>query len=1353
MKRSYSVFTTVLAALIASVLSPVAADQPTGTTAKWVEAMLDSRAAVLAKHQPQPEDVVTEELSGAAIKDLEIDISGWKEVWLVSLHRRATVIVGDPFVVDAKGKKTSFGSLPILSRGGSSGDPVENRIAKKRPLQIGDEQFRRGFAMPGVSFLQIKTDAKYDKLTLQAGSAPKGRDPVVLKVASSQPPELAAWIRLETRFPEQSEWWYRDNDWPVAWFVTDDPSDITAERQFVARRTGACKEFGKSLKEAYTTLVKEETPGGDRRYLEVYAKAMALSRPVEAIQATKRTIDALGAFGQRLKDGYAQLIAGPAAVDDPAWKTLDDEAQRLTAALRRVKLFDADALRRAVDDLSESYPERYTDGPAFLKRLVDIERRLESDTLDEVTVTAALKLKQEILFSNPLLDFDKLLVRKANDPGLTSNWTSNCSRKKGAFDNEIAVLSPVRPDGELTTLIHPPRDSFIGDIDLHWNAQKMLVTMLDEGGRWQVFEVGIDGQGLRQVTFGGDDFDNAEGCYLPDGAIIFGSTATMNGVPCVGGSAPVANFYRLEPDGETVRQVTFEQDRDWCPTVLGSGRVMYTRWEYTDAPHYFTRLLMTMNPDGTGQMSHYGSNSFWPNSLFYARPCPERPSRFVGVVSGHHGTSRAGELVLFDSDPGRREADGAVQRIPGWGQKVEPIIADRLVDKTWPKFLHPWPLSDKYFLVTCKLNASSPWGLYLVDVFDNLQPILEDGTYDFFEPVPLVSRPMPPVLTPRISPESDEAVVFLSDVYYGPGLKGVPRGTVKRLRVISYSYGYRNIGGHNRIGMESSWDTKRVLGTVPVHDDGSAMFRVPANTPITIQPLDERGQALQLMRSWMVAMPGEVLSCAGCHEDRNAVTPSRSVLAGLGSPARIEPWYGPARAFGFDREVQPVLDRYCAGCHDGTDPERPNFADKSKGPENYSNAYHAIHGYVRRPGPESDYHMFQPLEYHASTCELVQMLERGHHGVRLDREAWERLYCWIDLNVPFFGTWTEIAHASGNRLRNGEAIEPIAERHRELLQMYVGITTNVELDSQRPPLDRVEFVPPPEQNEAARDYPAIAGWPLTREAAVALQAAGGTTSKTVDLGDGLEVELVLIPAGRFVMGDRIGDEPLRAVEIERPFWMAKTETTNALFRRFFPQHDSRYIDQWWKDHTTPGYPANRPEQPVIRVSYSEAMTFCDKLSDATGLKFTLPTESQWEWACRAGTDAPISFGEADADFSAFANLADESVHQFVVKGVNPKPAKHQDYSAFIPHAPGMDDGEMTVSDVASYATNAWGLFDMHGNVSEWTTTNFAASEPRKVVRGGSWRDRPHRARSGFRLPYQPWQKVFNVGFRVVCEAE
>jgi formylglycine-generating enzyme required for sulfatase activity len=223
------------------------------------------------------------------------------------------------------------------------------------------------------------------------------------------------------------------------------------------------------------------------------------------------------------------------------------------------------------------------------------------------------------------------------------------------------------------------------------------------------------------------------------------------------------------------------------------------------------------------------------------------------------------------------------------------------------------------------------------------------------------------------------------------------------------------------------------------------------------------------------------------------------------------------------------------------------------------------------------------------------------------------------------------------------------------------------------------------------------------------------------------------------------------VEIDKPFWMAATETTNAVFQRFFPDHDSRYIDQWWKDHTTPGYPANGPQQPVIRVSQQEAIEFCEKLSAATGQRFSLPSESQWEWACRAGAATPFAFGELDADFSTFANLSDESVHLFVVKGVNPKPASHQDYSAFIPHAANINDGQMTVCDVATYQANAWGLYDMHGNVAEWTRSDYSTEDRRKVVRGGSWRDRPDRARAGFRLPYESWQKVFNVGFRVVSE--
>jgi hypothetical protein len=84
----------------------------------------------------------------------------------------------------------------------------------------------------------------------------------------------------------------------------------------------------------------------------------------------------------------------------------------------------------------------------------------------------------------------------------------------------------------------------------------------------------------------------------------------------------------------------------------------------------------------------------------------------------------------------------------------------------------------------------------------------------------------------------------------------VPRGTVKKLRLFTYHFGYQQLAGiDHRVGADGPWETKRVLGTVPVEADGSALFRVPAKTPISVQPLDADGSALALMRSWMTAMP------------------------------------------------------------------------------------------------------------------------------------------------------------------------------------------------------------------------------------------------------------------------------------------------------------------------------------------------------------------------------------------------------------------------------------------------------------------------------------------------------------------
>jgi formylglycine-generating enzyme required for sulfatase activity len=821
----------------------------------------------------------------------------------------------------------------------------------------------------------------------------------------------------------------------------------------------------------------------------------------------------------------------------------------------------------------------------------------------------------------------------------------------------------------------------------------------------------------------------------------------------------VANLFLLDEASGSIRRLCFDQDHNWCPTVLNDGRVLFARWEYSDTPHYFTRLLMHMNPDGTGQMEYYGSNSFWPNSIFYARPVPDHPTQVIAVVSGHHGVPRMGELILFDPALGRYEADGVVQRIPGYGEKVEPVIVDQLVDQSWPRFLHPYPLSGKYFLVSCRPNPKAPWGIWLVDVFDNMLPLAEETGFALLEPIPLRKTETPPVIPDRARPGEKNATVFLADIYRGPGLDGVPRGTVKELRVYSFHYGYNNMGGHAHVGIEGPWDVHRLLGTVPVFEDGSVAFTVPANTPIAIQPLDEEGKAIQLMRSWFTAMPGEVLSCVGCHEPQNTVSPVRTTLAASRRPVEIEPWRGPPRGFSFKREVQPVLDEYCVGCHEGTEEMQglPNFSRKTdNGWRNFTPSYLALHPYVRRPGPESDYHILTPLEFHADTSELIQMLGKGHHGVRLDDEAWDRLVTWIDLNVPDHGTWAEHQEIPGE----GRA------RRCEMSARYEGITDDPEDISAIDPAPRA-FVAPEPLEKAPEMRFETPGWPLDADGARKRRDAQAMPDVlSLDLGDGISLELRLIPPGAFVMGSDGGgadEAPRSVVRVEEPFYMGTVEVTCAQYGRFDPDHFNGYHDQRHKDHTRPGYLAHGTHRPVIRISWQEAMAFCDWLAEQTGYRCTLPTEAEWEWACRAGTDTPFFFGDLETDFSPFANLADVSTKRLAVTGIDPRPIPNPNqYQDFLPKDARFDDGARLMCDVGQYEANPWGLYDMHGNVCEWTRSDYrpypyVVDDPhacppgsaKKVVRGGSWRDRPKNARSAWRLGYRPYQRVYNVGFRVV----
>ena len=1055
------------------------------------------------------------------------------------------------------------------------------------------------------------------------------------------------------------------------------------------------------------------------------------------------------------------------------------------------------AVRLAIRDLMETFGEKYPRGPEYLAELARLE---EASRAGDVSAAQRLgDLRQRALLENPLLDFDRLILlkRKRGQLGLPTNHQCNSCLNQAGYDNEIAILSPPRPGGQMKTLFRPEGGMYVGEIDLHFDADRLLFTM-PNGRTWQIHEIGIDGSGRRQVSREVPDVDNFDACYLPDGRIVFASTAAFTGVPCWHGKERACCLYLMNPDGTGMRQLCFDQDHDLHPSVLANGQVIFSRWDYTGPMHIYLRPLMVMNPDGTLQRAVYGSNSYFPNALYYPRAIPGEPTKVAAILSGYHGPNRMGGLVVLDLAKGWREADGIVHQITRRGKPTVPEIRDNLVENWWPKFLHPYPLSGKYFLAAAQIDRASPWGIYLVDVFDNVLPLALDPKYDCFEPLPVRPVPHPAVIPDRVDLARSDAAVYLHDIYRGPGLQGVPRGAVKRLRIVAYHFGFPGMAGPDKIGRSGPWEVMRILGTVPVYPDGSAAFRIPAGTPISVQPLDSEGQALALMRSWYTAMPGEEASCVGCHEQPRDTPAARMDLAALRGPVEIEPWRGPPRGFDFEREVQPVLDKYCVCCHNGqpaTD-RRPipdlrsaRFAARYVGlpmsqlgasrlepelrmlkerfaphqPENrligdrctrYTPAYEALIPLIRRVNIEDSVQLQIPCEYHASTSELMQMLRKGHHQVQLDPEAWDRLITWIDLNGPCHGTWGEVA-----------PIPRGADRRRwELAQMYGGPRHNPEQEHQLPPAD---LGPPVEAPPPVLPSPHPSRSPQSRsprkQEAQRRQRAGGAWQQTLPLGGGVTLQLVRIPAGTFLMGSQDGDSdesPPHVVAIPRDFWISACEITNAQFRCFDPQHCSGYFTKRSLSADGPGISMDEPQQPVVRVSWQRAMDFCAWLSARSGLRCTLPSEVEWEYACRAGGSADFNYGDPDADFSRHANMADAALQRLytVTGGV----VILQDIASDTR----FDDRGIATVEVGSYEPNAWGLYDMHGNAAEWTRSVFCpypyrerSAEPaaisaddRMAVRGGSYSDRPRRCRAAFRISYPAWQRVHNVGFRVVAEA-
>jgi hypothetical protein len=576
----------------------------------------------------------------------------------------------------------------------------------------------------------------------------------------------------------------------------------------------------------------------------------------------------------------------------------------------------------------------------------------------------------------------------------------------------------------------------------------------------------------RLITGAGTYGASYDPVYLPDSNIMFTSSRVVQSVDCAG--PDVSNFFICDKDGNYARRVGFDQVHTLWPTVLDDGRIVYMRWDYNDRAQIYTQPLFQMNPDGTAQTEYYGNNSFLPTTCFHPK-CVPGTTKVMCAIGGHHNP-QCGKLAIIDTSKGRQELDG-VTEIPN-GNKPEYGREDAYA-QVGDQYCYPFPLDQKSLLVSydpiAYYGRCTGWNtkdnmrfhLYYM-TFDGKREILAaDSRISSFEPIPVIPRTVPHVRPSVVDHRKKTGTYFLQDIYNGPGLKDIPRGAIKKLRVVALKFREMSIGDNTSSGKggyatvvtpiatgTGAWDVKVILGDATVYEDGSAMFEVPAKTPVYFQALNEKSQVIQTMRTWSTLMPGERFSCIGCHESKNDTpwTPARMSMAMKKGPETLQLFYGPPKGFSFIKEIQPILDKHCIKCHkaDGEEKAREYIltgdpVHDSDSKRNWFRSYLTLTSTptgkrARGKANEivdwisncSEPTMIPPMYGGSTKSKLITLCENGHGKTRLSREEMDKLNAWIDLVVPFCGDYVEANAWSQSDLRSAEERIALNKKMREI---------------------------------------------------------------------------------------------------------------------------------------------------------------------------------------------------------------------------------------------------------------------------------------------------------------------------------
>jgi hypothetical protein len=678
-------------------------------------------------------------------------------------------------------------------------------------------------------------------------------------------------------------------------------------------------------------------------------------------------------------------------------------------------------------------------------------------------------LQRRLALSNPLLNFDSLLFTKRipgtfnhmsdqyygwwSQPGgglyvlrnfKTDQPTLECITD--SFKDQGSFLRPTLSYDGRTVLFawckHHP--------DLAKNKDKLTKANVPEDAFFHLFEMNINGSGVRQITHG--KYDDFDGRYLPDGRIVFLSTRrgqslqagretaalTMTKadqpdcyVRCGGGpERPVAVYtlHTMDASGRNICAISPFEMFEWTPEVGHDGSILHSRWDYIDRDNMPYMGLWATSPDGSNPRIIYGNYTKAPHCTFEPKSIPNS-HKIVFTASAHHAQTM-GSLVLLDPSVGT-EGTAPITRLT-------PEVPFPEIE-SWPKtyYAGPWPLSERFYLVSWGAEGAAVPGpegwarwhsvrrpnngmsLYLFDAIAGRELLHSDPTMTCLEPIPVAPRTRPPVMaTPVDWNQPKEGRFMLSDVYHG--LKTVKRGDIHALRIVAVPPKTHPTMNYPNLGVTRDDPGKVVLGTVPVAEDGSAYFRVPAGVIVFFQALNAQGVAVQTMRSVTHVQPGQTLGCAGCHEHRNTAPPARMPLASYQPPARIHLAPEGTWPFRFDRLIQPVLDAQCVSCHNPNSKE----LQAAKFDLTPAKAYDALVGFGKPSLKEqivAGYRRGYSVEGDgiAGPSALLAKLTgaQPHAGVKLEGESLERLITWMDAYAQKSGAFSEQQEQDLERLK------------------------------------------------------------------------------------------------------------------------------------------------------------------------------------------------------------------------------------------------------------------------------------------------------------------------------------------------